>query len=73
MKYYLIETITFNDGTKDSVSIYTKETERDAIATAHKELGAWMTKENVQTINVIVKNERGFIYLNEEDTKKAEG
>lgn len=71
MKFYLVETITFNDETKDNVGIYTKETEAEAIAQAHKELGGWMLKDNVESINVIVKNNVGGIYMNETEPKVA--
>lgn len=65
MKYYLVEIIDYNDGTKSSPAIYTYETKDEAIARFHKELGGWMSKENVSHILCMVTNSEGGIYKNE--------
>lgn len=64
-KYFVSEVMTFNDGTKDSVSIYTKATSTEAIATLHKDLGAWMIKDNIATIVIIVFDNYGAVYKKE--------
>ena len=65
MKFYLLETIEFNDETKDSVGVYTYETKDEAIARFHKELGGWMVKENVSHVLCVVLNSEGSTYAKE--------
>ena len=65
MKFYLLETIEFNDETKDSVGVYTYETKDEAIAHFHKELGGWMAKKNVSHILCVVLNSEGATYAKE--------
>lgn len=65
MKCYLIEVITYNDGTKESPAIYSYETKDEAIARLHTELGSWMKKDNVAHILCMVTNSEGGVYKNE--------
>lgn len=64
-RYYLIEVIQYNDGTKESSAVYSYDTLDEAVSRFHKELGGWMTKENVAHILCIVTNSEGGIYKNE--------
>lgn len=62
MKFYLFMTTEFNDGTKDSKSIYEYETLNEAEANFHKQLGGWMVKDNVSHILAMVINSEGGTY-----------
>lgn len=59
--YYLIEILKFNDGTKDSYSIYNYDTRKDAISKYHKEIGGWLSKDNIASILCIIINDFGEI------------
>lgn len=65
MRCYLIEIITYNDGTKENPAIYSYETKDEAIARFHTELGGWMKKDNVAHILCMVTNSEGGVYKNE--------
>lgn len=59
-KFRIAETMTFTDDTPDSVAIYTKDTQTEAEALMHKDLGGWMIKDNIESISIIVYNAKGF-------------
>lgn len=71
MKYYLIFNMMYNDGTKDSNSEYTYDTEAEAITNFHKQLGGWRAKENVKHILAMVINSEGGVYATETYTNDA--
>lgn len=66
MRYYLIEIIQYNDGTKESPSIYSYDSLDAAVSKFHKELGGWGygQKENVKHVLCMVINSEGGIYEN---------
>jgi len=65
MKFYLILTVNYNDGTKDSKSIYEYENEKELIANFHKNLGGFMLKDNVAHILCMAVNSEGGVHMKE--------
>ena len=65
MKYYYLITISFNDGTKDSVAVYTYDDLDTAKANYHTQHGQWMKRDNTEHILSIVTSEKGGIFVND--------
>lgn len=65
MKYYVVLIVTYLDGTKDKVSIYTFNSEVEAIKAFYTYMGQYVGADNVATVNVEAKNNVGGIYKNE--------
>lgn len=49
-KYYVNLTVVFNDGTADKKGIYDAESPDDAVANYHKNMCAYVNKENVVSV-----------------------
>ena len=65
LKFYLVEVITYNDGTKENPAIYAYDTLDEAVSRFYTEMGGWMKKENVAHILCVVMNSEGGVYKNE--------
>jgi len=72
MKYYVILLVTFKDGTKDKVAIYSYDTEASALKGFYSYMSQYVDAENVATVNVEAKNNLGGIYKNESWSADAE-
>lgn len=70
MKYYVVLTVVFNDGTNDKVGIYNFETEQKAIKNFYKYMSQYVDENNVQSVNVEAKNSVGGVYKNEAWVRK---
>lgn len=65
MKYYVMVEISYNDGTKDSLAIYSYDILDDALSSFHRNLGSWIQKENVAHILCMVIDYYGATIKNE--------
>lgn len=65
MKYYVILLVTYNNGTADKKAIYEFDSETEAVANFHTNVGIFMKDTNVQHLNVMAINNNGGIYQNE--------
>lgn len=65
MKFFVILTATFNDGTTDKKAIYEYDNENDAIANFHSNMASYMKMENVEHVLCMAINSQGGIYKNE--------
>lgn len=72
MKFYAILLVTFNNGDSDKVGIYTFDTIDAAKKNGYTYLGQYVNADNVETVNVEVKNNLGGQYMNETWEKTVE-
>ena len=71
MKYYTILTIEYNNGTPKKKAIYEFDTEREAIASFHREMGKHLDDTTVAHVLCMAINSEGGIYKNEADTREV--
>lgn len=72
MKYYVVLLVTYVNGEKDKVGIYTYDTLDAAKKGGYTYMGQYTDTENVSTVNVEVKNNVGGIHMNETWTRTTE-
>ena len=72
MTYYVLLIIDYNDGTSSTKSVYSYETENEAVSKFHSSLGGYMAKDNVSHILCLAVNSEGGIYRNEAYTATVE-
>lgn len=63
--FYLIELVTYNNGTADSKGIYNYDTEELAIANFHSKLGGAMKNATYESELLVVMNDDGGIIRDE--------
>lgn len=65
MKFRVVLEVVFNDNSADKVGIYTYDSEDLALQGFYKYMSQYVGVENVDTVNVLAKNNVGGIYKNE--------
>lgn len=71
-KYYVIEVTKYADGTADSKSIYTYDSEVEAVATFHQKMGGAMKNANYAFELVQVINDYGVVIESKYFERKTE-
>lgn len=64
-KFYVIEITKYNDGTKDSYSVYAKDTENEALKVFHQKMAAALGSSAVAFELCQVINDYGVIFKSE--------